>query len=215
MLNFAQVDIDDEELNRLRELYGHLTQAVRDLVDATIRTEVDDDTIRRVQADIEAATARLRARQLEGPFGVRVSSTGQSMAWGNAAVGLRNAIAPPMLINHHQAGASWADIDLGAAYEGPPGLVHGGVCAMLLDHILGETASYGRRTNLTGTIEVKYLRATPLGPLRIEAHVDRDEGFKTFAVGQISDGGGVTVEARGVFIVPRWARTEGEWAPQE
>jgi acyl-coenzyme A thioesterase PaaI-like protein len=208
MLHFAHEDVDDDELDRRRALYGPFTDAVRDLLDATIRTEVDDETMRSVQADIEAATARLRAKQLDGPYGVRVSSTGQSMAWGNAAVGLRNAAAPPMVINHDGAGTSWAEVDLGAAYEGPPGLVHGGVCALLLDHILGETASYGRRTNFTGTIEVKYLRATELGALRVEARVERDERHKTFAVGQISDSEGVTVEARGVFIVPRWARTE-------
>ena len=32
------------------------------------------------------------------------------------------------------------------------------------------------------------------------------EGIKTFAVGSISDAEGVTVEAEGVFILPKWAR---------
>jgi len=53
---------------------------------------------------------------------------------------------------------------------------------------------------------VKYLRGTPLGPLRAEAFVDRTEGVKTFARGFISDAAGITVEAEGVFIQPAWAR---------
>jgi hypothetical protein len=53
---------------------------------------------------------------------------------------------------------------------------------------------------------MRYLRTTPLGPLRVEARIDRTEGYKTYAVGHIADAEGHTVEAEGVFIQPRWAR---------
>jgi len=93
------------------------------------------------------------------------------------------------------------------AYEGPPGLVHGGVCALVLDHMLGEAASEGLTKPLfTGTITVKYLRGTPLGALRADADVDRVEGVKTFVRGNLSDALGVTAEAEGVFVQPAWAR---------
>jgi len=100
----------------------------------------------------------------------------------------------------------WSEFHLGAAYEGPPGHVHGGVCAMILDHVLGAAASDPPRPALTGTISLRFLRSTPLGPLRAEARVDRTEGVKTFAVGHLADAEGVTVEAEGVFIIPKWAR---------
>jgi len=77
----------------------------------------------------------------------------------------------------------------------------------VLDHMLGEAASQGLTKPLfTGTITVKYLRGTPLGALRAEAIVERTEGVKAFARGQLSDAAGVTVEAEGVFIMPVWAR---------
>jgi acyl-coenzyme A thioesterase PaaI-like protein len=80
----------------------------------------------------------------------------------------------------------------------------------VLDHILGEVASSGlTKPNFTGTITCRYLRATPLGPLRVEAYIDRVEGVKTFARGSISDAEGHTVEADGVFITPGWARQVG------
>ena len=59
---------------------------------------------------------------------------------------------------------------------------------------------------MTGTLTVRYRRPTPLGDLHGEAHIDRVEGVKTFVVGHLADAGGVTVEAEGVFILPRWAR---------
>ncbi|MCW2771985.1 MAG: thioesterase superfamily protein, partial [Nocardioides sp.] len=60
MAGYVQDDITPEELERQKAVYVPFTQAVRELVDATIRTEVDDDEIRAVQAEVEALTARLR-----------------------------------------------------------------------------------------------------------------------------------------------------------
>jgi acyl-coenzyme A thioesterase PaaI-like protein len=88
--------------------------------------------------------------------------------------------------------------------------VHGGICALVLDQMLGEAPSQGLKKPLfTGTITLKYLRGTPLGLLRGEAYVERTEGIKTFARGELSDADGVTVEAEGVFIQPAWARDAG------
>jgi acyl-coenzyme A thioesterase PaaI-like protein len=206
MLDFTIENLSADELERLRRIYEPLTQSVRELIDVTIRTEVDADLVAAAQAEIDSATARLRAKQLEGPFGVRMDPGGDGMAWGNVVVGLRNPVAPPLVVNHEPSGKVWTEFHLGAAYEGPPGHVHGGVCAMILDHVLGNAASDPPKPALTGTITLRYLRATPLGPLRAEAWVDRTEGVKTFAVGHLADAEGVTVEAEGVFIVPKWAR---------
>jgi acyl-coenzyme A thioesterase PaaI-like protein len=199
-------EVTAEEIARQRSLYGPLARSVRELADAVIRTEVDDDEIRLAQAEVEAITKRLRDRQLEGSYGVRFNATGQGRAWGNAVVGLRNPVAPPLVVNHDDGGRAWSDFTLGAAYEGPPGLVHGGVSALILDQLLGEAASAGGKPGMTGTLTVRYRRATSLGSLHAEARIDRVEGFKTFTSGTISDAEGVTVEAEAVFILPTWAR---------
>ena len=206
MAGYQQEDLSAEEVTRQRGLYGPLAQSVRELADAVIRTEVEDEEIRAAQLEIEAITKRLRQRQMDGTFGVRFNSAGQGRAWGNAVVGLRNPVAPPLLINHEPSGRAWSDFTLGAAYEGPPTLVHGGVAALILDQMLGEAAGAGGKPGMTGTLTLRYHRGTPLGDLRAEAHIDRVEGIKTYAVGHITDDQGVTVEAEGVFILPRWAR---------
>jgi hypothetical protein len=132
---------------------------------------------------------------------------GRPLPLGNAAIGLCNPIAPPLMVQHDGGGRCWSEFVLGSAYEGPPTLVHGGVSALVLDHLLGEAASQGMtKPFFTGTITVKYLRGTPLGRLRAEAFIDRIEGVKAFARGFISDAEGITVEAEGVFIQPTWVR---------
>lgn len=206
MLDFEILDMSAEELDRLRQVHEPLTRAVRELIDATIRTEAGADTVAEVTAQIEAATARLRTQQMDRPFGVRYNSDGQSLAWGNVAIGLRNPIAPPLVTHRDASGKVWTDFHLGAAYEGPPGHVHGGMCALVLDHVLGETASHPPTPAFTGTISCRFVRATRLGDLHAEASADRTDGAKTFVTGFLADDEGVTVEAEGVFIVPKWAR---------
>lgn len=211
MLNFTHENISSDEVLRLQQIYEPLTRSVQDLIDATIRSQVDTATVALAQEHIEAATAQLRRRQIDGAFGVRYNSEGQSMPWGNVAIGLRNPIAPPLRVTHESPGKVTCDFRLGAAYEGPPGLVHGGYCALVLDHILGQAPADSAKPAMTGTITLRYLRPTRLGDLHAEAAVVRTEGAKTFAAGHIADDQGITVTAEGVFIVPRWAQPPSDY----
>ncbi|WP_040509910.1 PaaI family thioesterase [Gordonia soli] len=202
-MEFTLEDISDEEIMRRRALYEPFTDSVRDLIDAVIRTEVDDATVRQAQAEIAGVVQRLRTQQMDGAYGVRYTADKKGMAWGNAVIGLRNAIAPPLVLRPGDDGGVVTDATLGAAYEGPSGLVHGGVCAMLFDHVLGEAASVDGIPCFTGTISVRYLRPTPLGPIRIDAAISGRDGRKKIVRGTLSGPDGVTAEAEGIFIVPR------------
>jgi len=128
------------------------------------------------------------------------------MPWGNVVIGLRNPVAPPLVIERRPDGSVFTDFVLGAAFEGPPGHAHGGIAALVLDHVLGDAASSPAKPRLTGTITLRYVRMTRLGRLRAEATIVRTEGVKTYAVGHLADDDGITVEAEGVFIRPKWAR---------
>lgn len=198
-------ELSPAEADRVTALHAPLAQAVRELLDATISTEADDDVIAAATATVAGVTESLRQRVRPGRVSYRVGD--RPLPLGNAVVGVCNPIAPPVVVQHEGGGRCWAEFVLGRAYEGPPTLVHGGVSALVLDHILGEAASEGLlKPRFTGTITVKYLRGTPLGPLRAEAWIDRKEGVKVFARGFISDAAGITVEAEGVFIEPSWVR---------
>ncbi|MFI7589729.1 PaaI family thioesterase [Spongisporangium articulatum] len=204
---FRFSDVPTEEIDRLEAELVPLADSVRALVDATIRSTVDLDEIRRARAEVDAVTARLRAAQMEGPAGVHFNAEGKAWHWGNAAVGARNAVAPPMPVRRDPDGVTRADVELGAAYEGPPGKVHGGVTALLLDHLMGVTASDGSRPTMTGTLTIRYERATPLGTVHLEGRIRGEEGVKVFVEALVlDDEARVCVRAEGVFVVPRWAR---------
>jgi acyl-coenzyme A thioesterase PaaI-like protein len=197
-----------EEVAAQQAVYEPFTDSIRELVDLGIRSEADLDDVRRAHELVEQANALLRGRVMPHSYGVRIGN-GTGRNWGNAIMGLRNAIAPPLRIDTDGVDRSWCDFTLGAAYEGPPRLVHGGVTALVLDHVFGAAAGADRVPRMTGTLTIKYLRGTRLDvPLRAEAWVDRVEGWKSFVVGHLSDDEGITVEAEGIFIRPRWARPD-------
>ncbi|BBB43900.1 thioesterase [Mycobacteroides abscessus subsp. bolletii] len=184
--------------------YEALAESVRRLIDAVIRTEVHPQAFGAVQAKIDEITDQLSVKLMPGSFGERTTADGQRPASGNVVIGGRNPCAPPLQVHRGNDGSAWAEFVLGAAYEGPAGHVHGGVCATILDHVLGATAHKPGQPAYTGTLSVRYHRGTRLQcSLRAEARIERIEGAKTFAVGQISDADGVTVTAEGVFIHPR------------
>ncbi len=187
----------------LQEVYEPLTASVRNLIDVTIRTEADAATVLAARQLIDAASQQLSTAIMPGSFGLRTTTDGQGGAWGNVVIGIRNPVAPPLVVHHEPGGQVWAEFVLGAAFEGPAGHVHGGVCALVLDHVLGATAHLPGRPAYTGTLNVRYVRGTRLGPLRAEARVQRIQGVKTFAAGKISNEHGVTVQAEGVFIHPK------------
>ncbi|WP_435742403.1 PaaI family thioesterase [Nocardioides sp. SYSU DS0663] len=198
-----------EALEQELALYEPFTQAVRELVDATIRTSVDADEVRAVQAEVEALTARLRSRQIDGSIGAHFGFGSRRQPWGNAVVGARNPLAPPLRVvptGGDREGEVRAEFELGAAYEGPPGLVHGGVSSLVLDQMLGQAAGAGGKPGMTASLTLTYRKATPLGPLQAVAWIERAEAYKTWARGQIIGPEGPTVEAEGLFILPRWAR---------
>jgi Thioesterase superfamily len=200
--------VSDEKLGidyrQLESLYGPLAESIRRLVDVSIRTEADPMTVAAVRDKIDGAVRELGASAHPGTFGVQLTPEGQTIAWGNAVVGLRNPVAPPLVLHHEPDGLVWSEFVLGAPYEGPPEHVHGGVSALILDHVLGATAHRAGRPAYTGTLTLRYRRRTALGrQLRAQAHIERTEGVKTFAVGHLADEEGVTVEAEGVFIHKR------------
>ena len=200
MWNFAETT--DEDVAVQRRLYEPLTESVRQLIDATLSTEVGDDVVAAAKAEIDAATAKLRTLQRSDTLGITLTPSGDTVAWGNVAIGPRNPLAPPLEVEEDSPTRAHLTTELGAAYEGPPGHLHGGYCALVLDHLFGHVASHGNPDSAvaTGTITFRYPRPTRLGRLRAEAEIERTDGRKVYVTGHLADEEGVTVTAEGVFI---------------
>jgi acyl-coenzyme A thioesterase PaaI-like protein len=218
--NYEVLDLTDEQVDAEVEVFGALTDDVRRLNQATLRTTVDHDTVDEVRRQVEELTARLEKSMIPDNFGVSFTKGGRIRGYGNAVVGLRNPNAVPVKVVQDKVnGRATAEFELNALHEGPPGQVHGGVVALVLDQVFGEAAAAGGAPGMTGTLTLRYALNTPLGPCSAAAWVDRRDGIKTIVKGELRRADGtVTVTAEGIFILPKWAREQlaerGEAPPQ-
>ena len=119
-------------------------------------------------------------------------------------VGALNPLAPPVRM-WRADGATGQEMHgegiFGAAYNGPPDCVHGGVIAEVFDELLGSLCVANGLGGYTGTLTIVYRSTTPLEqPLRLRGWHDRTEGRKVFAEGTLHDGDRLCAEATGIFI---------------
>jgi uncharacterized protein (TIGR00369 family) len=87
-------------------------------------------------------------------------------------------------------------------YEGPPGYLHGGIIATLLDEAMSKTVRARGLKAVTGRMEIDYRRPVrSAAPIRMEGRLLRSEGRKHWTEARILDARGhVLAEAKGIFI---------------
>lgn len=92
----------------------------------------------------------------------------------------------------------------GAAFQGPPGRVHGGVLSLALDMVLAKTQDFVKQIGMTGTLNIRYMAPTPLNaPVEFEARLVGLERRKLLCEGSVWVKGQQTVAVQGVWISAR------------
>jgi acyl-coenzyme A thioesterase PaaI-like protein len=207
------VALDNDE--SLVAAVTELGSALRQLVDASVRTTVGADELAVAAADARRITSRLSAAQrpptqlpaLDDPVAFRRVYS--------PVTGVGSAIAPPLHIRQEEGGVV-AVTTLGPAYEGPPGFLHGGMSGLLMDQLLGSAAIAAGLWGMTARLELDYREPVPLEtPLVLRARVVEDAGRKTVVTGSIAlaaDPDRALVEAHGVFVTPRPDKLEAYFA---
>jgi acyl-coenzyme A thioesterase PaaI-like protein len=116
-------------------------------------------------------------------------------------VGLSNPIAPPLEFTlDPAAGVARGTGRFGTAYEGAPGLLHGGILAAAFDELLGVATVFSGGPGMTRELRVRYLRPTPIGvELSFTARLEHAEGRRLFVSAEVEAGGVRTAEASGIF----------------
>ncbi len=72
-------------------------------------------------------------------------------------------------------------------YEGPPGYLHGGIIATLLDEAMSKANRAQGVTAMTRQMQVDYLRPVPSNvPIQVQGRVTRSEGRKHWTEARIS-----------------------------
>ncbi|MEU9317432.1 PaaI family thioesterase [Streptomyces sp. NPDC048295] len=126
---------------------------------------------------------------------------GEGITRHDPVTGPENALAPPLHLHGKEDGSVEGVVTLGLPYQGPPGHVHGGISALLLDHTLGVANHWGGLSGMTAELTLRYLRPTPLfEPLTVTGRQISVDGSRIRTVGEIRAGGHVCVTAAGLFI---------------
>jgi uncharacterized protein (TIGR00369 family) len=88
------------------------------------------------------------------------------------------------------------------SFEGPPGYVHGGIIATLLDEAMSKAVRSHGLVAMTRHMEVDYQRPVKsAAPIRLEGLLTRSEGRKHWVEAKILDQGGkVLATGNGLFI---------------
>ncbi|SOD72092.1 thioesterase superfamily protein [Jatrophihabitans sp. GAS493] len=211
---YRPTTLTPDALREQDEVYGALTQAVRGLNEAQLRTEVDPDLVRVVTAQIESITARLLVRARAASFGLELGHDGGAREHGNPVLGLRNPFAAALGENAMFWGEkdAYAELELGPLYEGPPGLVHGGVLALLLDQLFTEAAAAAGMPAMTVNLVVNYRRPTPLGTVGMRAWLESIDGAKRRLKATVYDPeGNVTTESECLLVLPKAIEAGNLW----
>ena len=95
-----------------------------------------------------------------------------------------------------------ATVNLTRLHEGPPGHIHGGIIATLMDEAMSKLNRPLNVLAMTRNLEVDYLRPSPLHiPLTLTGHHVRREGRKLFHAATLHHPDGtLLVQAKGLFL---------------
>jgi uncharacterized protein (TIGR00369 family) len=180
-----------------------LAARTRELAEAVVLSEAAIGELDAAAAEIANLAARLGVRRRPGPLR-SAAGAGDGRQPHSPVTGEANPVAPPIKIATTPGGTARTEFTLGPLYQGPPGAVHGGVCAAILDSLLGSAAAAGNRPGMTARLALSYLRPTPLGvPLVAEAWIRGVERRTTIVDGRIlNERGELTVQATGEFSLP-------------
>lgn len=180
-----------------------LADVLRRLLAQLPNSAIDDPALRELLPVLRAAADRVAAA------GRRPAADPESSLYAGMedfhdtgpVMGLSNAIAPPLEASvDTDARVVRARVCFSAAYEGAPGLLHGGILAAAFDELLGIATVFSGGAGMTRDLHVRYLRPTPIEvELAFIGRLDRSAGRRLFVSAEVEANGVRTAEASGVF----------------
>ncbi len=180
-----------------------LAAALRELLAQLPSTAAPEDALRAIEPLVRETAARFAAAGRAESRGDAPSPFPGMEHFHETGplVGLSNAVAPPLELRIDvEARVVRGRGRFGAAYEGAPGILHGGFLAAAFDEILGMATVFSGAPGMTRELRVRYLRPTPIDvDLEFVGRFDRVEGRRIFVSSEALAVGVRTAEASGVF----------------
>jgi acyl-coenzyme A thioesterase PaaI-like protein len=182
-----------------------LARELRQLLHSLGRSGATADEMRQFAARIREGRERLgrSSRTNAGAIDGRSFPPGMEDFLDRSPItGQANPLAPPAVLRRDmEARRVTGEVTFDAAFEGAPGIVHGGFVAALLDEALGMATIFSGSTGMTVELVTRYRRHTPVStPLRLAAWLVSTEGRRIRTAGELLCGDDVLALASGLFI---------------
>jgi len=192
----------------LNEATRRLMKAVRliessDEVISELSKKISDIALEAEKYSYVGITAQGSLKNDKNPIERRDQNPSEFFPY-SPAVGPFNPIAPPLKVevvdrDDHKEIRAFGELD--GVYVGPPDLVQGGVIALLFDDIMGSVLVVNNYGAMTGTLEVRYEKPTPVAKeLLWTGKIDKIEGRKIYVSAELWEGKTRTARAEGVFV---------------
>ncbi len=197
-------ELRDADPSPRRSELHRLADAVRGVLHRLVQTSAPLGAISRAADELEDIAGRFEAHPHASIYEgfAESANAGEPFAFFDHSpmLGRANPLAPPIEL-WLEDGRIHGRARFGAAYEGPPGCVHGGFIAAAFDEVLGSTQSLSGAPGMTGRLTVHYRSPTPLGTeLRFEGVLERVDGRKIHTKGWLWAGEVLCAEAEALFI---------------
>lgn len=189
----------------------NLIEETHTLLNLVRTTQAPDDVRAAASALLAQAAALLQAHAYTGPYAVeQLAPPGDGNIVFDAAdlrltvpysplLGRANPLAPPSCCRAVD-GVLDGNITFSPVHAGPMGQVHGSIIAGLFDEILALAMLARGEVGYTRTLEVKFLRPTPLGSeIAFSAECGAREENRLRAKAQIMSAGKITATATATF----------------
>jgi len=187
-------------------------QTVRNLCAETVACDASDELFGEVADIVEGFAEKLRAeprriRTVASSLDEEIRMEGKRYHYGDLLdfsplSGLANPLAPPMNIRKEDDARLVATLVFSSAFEGGPGLAHGGYVAAAFDELLGLTQSLTGEAGMTGRLKVRYRSPCPLNTeLWMEGRVHKREGRNIVARGTMHAGDRLVADGEATFVV--------------
>ena len=188
-----------------------IADEMRTVIDELLATTAPLEELEQTRAIIDQAVALLKTRphshEYEGPAEGSLAPM-NSFLDRSPIIGAINPLSVPMKIEVDGDGGKDSTVigraTFPAAYEGPPGCVHGGFIAAYFDEVLGMAQSLSGNPGMTVHLAINYRAPTPLKqPVVFRGRVVSIDGRKISVSGTLHQGETLCAEASGLFISMR------------
>ncbi|MDG1065875.1 MAG: PaaI family thioesterase [Luminiphilus sp.] len=209
---FITEDIDEDH-SEYWKARRQVATAVKALIEAATTSDIDPSGASAIAKSIDAITAKLKdRRQLKGVI-AHANAYGSYPVANHEmlCVGGESHPMSPGLRHWFDEHKVYGAVTFNWSYEGPPNHVHGGWVAAILDHFMGMAQIYAGNAGMTGGLDIRYQRPTPLNcELDLVASLSPLSERKMKVDAELSHAGQVTASASAIFVKPRSAIfTEG------